>query len=146
MVDFSKYRMNNILDIAHIERAVSDKIYPAGSIKIQLSATRGKIEFMEKQEMVESKYAVVEPFTDIDKKYLFISIQSQWERFLHKYKTGLNIQIEILKQLNVPIHNKETQKYIVNAFEIQEQTYQKEYELVNAYKDMKKTYLKHLFV
>lgn len=46
MVDFNDYKIVNICNIANIERAIKDVIYPAGCIKVLLSATRGQIEYM----------------------------------------------------------------------------------------------------
>nr|DAZ52451.1 MAG TPA: hypothetical protein [Caudoviricetes sp.] len=146
MVDFNDYKIVNICNIANIERAIKDVIYPAGCIKVLLSATRGQIEYMESAGLVESKYAVIKPIIDINRKYLFVSIQKQWEEFLYKYQTGINLQIGVFEHLKIYVHNKETQEYIADAFETLEIEMQKEMEMINEYKNMKKSYMGKLFV
>ena len=49
-MDFHDYKIVKLTDIANIERAVKGKIYPEGSIKIQLSATKGAVEFQNNAE------------------------------------------------------------------------------------------------
>lgn len=145
-MDFHDYKIVKLTDIASIERAAKGKIYPAGSIKIQLSATKGAVEFQDKEGEIESKYAVVEPKTNINKRYLFTSIEKSFPQFYHKYITDINLQIESLNFLEVCIHNNlETQEYISKVAELNEKEILKEQIIIESYKNLKKNFMSNMF-
>ena len=145
-MDFRDYKIVKLTDIASIERAVKGKIYPAGSIKIQLSATKGTVEFQDKEGEIESKYAVVQPKTNINKRYLFTSIEKSFPKFYHKFITDINLQIESLNFLQVCIHNSlETQEYIANVAELNEKEILKEQLIIENYKNLKKNFISNMF-
>ena len=68
-MDFRDYKIFKLTDIATVERAIKGKIYPYGSIKIQLDAAKGTIEFHRQSGEIERKYAVVEPTININRRY-----------------------------------------------------------------------------
>ena len=62
----------NLLDLVDIERSKKNKLYPADSILIQLSATRGQMQYMNKSGPADAKYGVMMlKNKDINPRYLF---------------------------------------------------------------------------
>ena len=88
-------------DIATVERSKKNKIYPKGSIIIQISASRGQTGLLTSSGRVADRYAVVEVVAGIDPGFVFYSIQRNIKKHLHKYQTGLNIALNEIK--NIPI-------------------------------------------
>ena len=145
-MDFHDYKIVKLTDIANIERAVKGKIYPEGSIKIQLSATKGAVEFQKQCGEIETKYAVVEPTININRRYLFTAIEKVFPEFYHKYITDINLQIESLDFLEVCIHNDlETQEYIAKLAELNEKEILKEQMIIESYKKLKKNFMNNMF-
>lgn len=98
-------------DLATYERSRAGKIYPPKSFGIQISATRGQMEWFEDGGEIEAKYAVV--MTDPDKivpKFLYFYIRDTLPAFLHYAQTGLNIQIDVIGDIPItfplPRHGK----------------------------------------
>lgn len=145
MIDFKDYKVVKLIDIAKIERAVNKKIYPAGSIKIQLSATKGLVEFVDVAGEIESRYAVVQADSNINNRYLYISIQRSFPEFINKYLTTMNLQFDTLKNLEVCIHNSETQVYIASMMEAHEKECERNKKIIDEYKNMKKNFLNNMF-
>lgn len=99
-------------DIANVERAVKKKIYPMGTIVIQLSATSGQIGLLKSSGEVENKYACINlkdiPLT-VELKYidylnktnyLFYKLQTNdIKNYLNRIKQGLNIVISDLEKI-----------------------------------------------
>lgn len=103
-----------ISNVAQVERAKSGKIYPAGCTLIALSATKGEVEYLEKDGEVETRYAVLIP--DREKvlgKFLHISVCQYFQEFLYKHRTGINLQFGELEQLKIGIYDMEQQRQIV---------------------------------
>lgn len=145
-MDFHDYKIVKLTDIANIERAVKGKIYPEGSIKIQLSATKGAVEFQKQCGEIESKYAVVEPKTNINKRYLFTSIEKSFPEFYHRFIADINLQIESLNFFEICIHNSlETQEYIAKVAELNEKEILKEQMIIESYKNIKKNFMNNMF-
>ena len=51
MVDFRTYEVVKLEDVAEYARAKQEKIYPAGTSTLQISATRGVLAFSLNQDM-----------------------------------------------------------------------------------------------
>lgn len=90
-------------DVANVERAKKNKIYPEGSIIIQISATQGEMGLLESDGKVEDKYAVIQAMPWMDPEFVFYSIQNNIKKHLHKYRTGLNIVIDEVKKIPIAI-------------------------------------------
>ena len=107
-----------LLDIATIERAKSGKTYPAGSTLIQVSATDGKLRYMDEPGEVAQKFAVIEPDRDrVSPAYLFWALGIAVPPFLARYQTTMNIQMGVFDHMTLEIHNdRETQDEIVRLF------------------------------
>lgn len=58
---FAKRRKVKLYDVASFERSKKDKVYPEGCTLIQVSATRGQMEYMKEPGTVEPKNGVIEP-------------------------------------------------------------------------------------
>lgn len=84
--------------IADMERAVSDKIYPAGTVYIQVSACRRagleQFKITEKEGKIENKYAVVVPKVQAFPPYLVTTLNNSADRFMYRY-VGSNINISM---------------------------------------------------
>lgn len=146
MLDFSNYKMVRLIDVADVERAQKGKVYPAGSILIALSATKGQVEYVDLDSEIESRWAVAVPKTGCESKYLYYSILTEFPRFIHIHKTGINLQMDELKYLRIHIHPPEIQKKIEHYFSIIEQMEKKEEQEVERWKNIKKSYLEKMLL
>ena len=108
----------SLFDVATVERAVTGKIYPAGSTLLQVSATDGRPRYMGEQGEVAQKFAVIEPDRDrVSPAYLFCALGIAVPPWLARYKTTMNIQMEAFAHLRLEIHNdRETQEEIARLF------------------------------
>ena len=146
MINFRDYKNLKLENVAKWERSKKDKVYPAGSTLIQISATTGNTEYLTKPSEVESKYAVITANEGINARYLNIVINKNIDHFISKYRSGLNIQIDDLKHLDVQIHNKETQRALVTYIERIEEDMYKELKLESIYTDFKKRFQEDMFI
>lgn len=132
--------------IAQIERAKKGKTYPAGCTLIALSATKGDVEYLEEAGEVETRYAVIIPDTSIvTEKYLYCAICFFFPEFLHKHRTGINLQFEELKYLQVAVHSLADQREFVKELEQIDQRIKQEDEIIAKTQDLKKSMLERLF-
>ena len=91
-----------IFDIATFERAKKGKIYEAGTVYIQCSATDGKVRFLTENKELEAKYGVFIPKNkNICTRFLYYMIEYEIEEFLARYQCGMNINPDIFKYLQV---------------------------------------------
>jgi hypothetical protein len=139
------YEWKTVTDLVKVERAKKGKIYKAGSIKIQMSATRGQIFYLTTDQEVETKYAVMEPITEINMFYLYEVLKDDVERFLLIYQDNLNITIDIFDYWKVPIHKKiETQNKFAEILSYMDKLISKEETAVQFYQDYKEYNLEKL--
>lgn len=88
-------------DIAEVERAKAKKVYPAGTIVIQMSATRGQIGLLKSNGEVEDKYAcILTPFTP---EFVFYMLQTRAPHHFHRVQQGLNLTLDDIKTIPVAI-------------------------------------------
>lgn len=145
-MDLFAQRKERLIDLVDIERAQKDKLYPKGSIMIQISATRGQMIYLNQESEIPSHYAVFIP-KKICGKYLFHVLESEMPSFLEVYQTGLNIQPDIFKFMNVVIHEDlETQEHIAEILDSVEKLYENEQKMVEALKDFKQFHLQKMFL
>ena len=88
-------------NIATVERAQKDKIYPKHSIVIQISATRGQVGLLKSSGKVGSQYAVIYD-TIPDSRWLFFYLKTLTPWWFHRVQEGLNIKLEDVE--NIPLH------------------------------------------
>ena len=135
----------NLTDIADIERSKKEKIYSAGCMLIQVSATRGQMQLLEKEGTVESKFAVIMP-KDINKEYLFYVLTMVMPGFLARYQTGLNINPEIFNFLKLQIHkDKNMQQFVVDVMRQMSNVIGRVEREVEDFKNIKKYHLNGMF-
>ncbi len=117
-MNLKSWQSVRFLSVANIERSRKNTAYPAGSIKIQLSASDGQLVYMREAGEVEDKYGVisVKDPDSLDSEYLYYILEKNLPGFLAKYQSGLNINPEIFRYLQIDIHNEiETQRIIANV-------------------------------
>ena len=146
MINFRNYRNLKLEDVAIWERSKKDKVYPAGSTLIQVSATTGNTEYLTKPSKVESKYAVITANEGVNARYLNIVINKNVDHFISKYRAGLNIQIDDLKHMDIQLHDKETQDVVVMYIEKIENEIDKELKLKNTCIKTKKRFTEDMFI
>lgn len=145
-MNLQDYKKVNLLDLVEIERAKKGKIYQVGNIIIQVSASRGQIIYLDKKQEVEPQYIVLK-VNEVNSKYLYYLLEEELPRFLKKYQTGINIQPDVFKHLNISIHTDiQTQNYIANLMDKLEEDIKKEVLLLEEYKNFKKYHLDNMFV
>lgn len=77
-------------------------MYEAGTVYIQLSATDGKVRFLTESKELEPKYSVFIPKCEyICPRYLYYILDFEMEAFLARYQSGININPDIFKHLQV---------------------------------------------
>ena len=145
MTDFSNYKTVRLSDIADIERAKRGKVYPVGCTLIELSATSERIRYLEAEEEVDARYAVIISHYAHEPKYIYYSIQRAFPRFLHEWKTGLNLKFENLQYLSIAVHPIEVQREIVKEIRVVEQKQEKEEKQIAFFKELKKSFLNDMF-
>lgn len=143
-----EHKKINLLDLVDIERSKKNKLYPADSILIQLSATRGQMQYMNKSGPADAKYGVMMlKNKDINPRYLYFILNMNMGSFLSVYQTGLNIVPEVFKFMNLEIHtDRQIQDKIADMFDDLENievNYQKE---IAKWKDIKQFHLDNMFI
>ncbi|MEY8257567.1 hypothetical protein AAK706_07520 [Erysipelotrichaceae bacterium 66-17] len=107
--------MTSVTEIAQIERAVKGKIYPPGTTLIQVSAVKSGIrenifKYLEEPGEVEDKYACLIPDESIIRPIVFHGlIDIAIDGFLHRFVSGMNLQMKDFRFLTIPIPSREEQ-------------------------------------
>ncbi|MCR1902307.1 restriction endonuclease subunit S [Ligilactobacillus apodemi] len=141
MIDLNTYEEVKLEDVAEYARAKKGKIYPAGTTTLQISATRGQIEYLTYPSGVHTKDVAIIPQAGINPKYFNIVMKKNIDEFMRKYATGINIQEKEVGNFPIQLHNSETQDAIakmVGYAEKQEQIAQQE---IDNLKELKNTLL-----
>ncbi|EFR61327.1 hypothetical protein LBJG_01616 [Lactobacillus jensenii 1153] len=91
---------------ATIERAKAKKVYPKGTVVIQISATRGQCGMLTSSGEVGSQYACIQFKPYIDSFTGWMKVKQEIPRWRHKYQEGLNIKLEDICKIpfNIPIN------------------------------------------
>lgn len=135
-----------LTDIAKYERAVKDKVYKAGTVLVQVSATRGQTLILEKDQTVESHYVAIEPIIQIVPYYLYLIIEMAMPEFTTRYQTGLNIQADAFKLMNLRMHtNPQVQAEIVDGVIKRERLKVLTEQAIEKMKNVKKNMLDNMF-
>ena len=146
MIDFDNFECVKLEDVAEFGRAKAGYIYPAGTSTIQISATKGQIDFLEYPREVPTKEVVIIPKNGIEPKYFNLILQRNVEKFIAKYATGINIQEKEIGNFPIELFNRETQKAFVRMMDhITDEIATAENELI-IYKEMKKAFLGDLML
>ena len=76
---------------------------------------------------------------------LSTAIEKELPKFLHQNQTGMNLQMDSFKALKIKLHNRETQDYLEQILKKYDDGLEKEREIIDELKDMKKYYLANMF-
>ena len=133
-----------ITEVAEVERAVKGKIYPAGCTLIALSATKPEPEYAPDSGEIDTRYAVIMP-KKIEPEYLFEAVKWEMPEFLHKHRTGINLQFSELKHLKVAVIGKEDQLAWMRAIKKLNDQINETQQEIETMKDMKKFYMNGMF-
>ena len=143
---FMVYKKVKLLDIASIERA-TNKDYPKGVTIVQVSATRGRIEYVNETKTIESMYVVLKPCDKFDTKYFYYAVKNSASEFFYKFQTGLNMKVENFKHMELDIEDDiNIQRKQVESMEIIERSRLLSEQELREVKEFKNTMLSELFV
>lgn len=81
-------------DVAEIERAKKGKVYPVGTIVIQLSATKGQTGLLTSSGEIGSQYAAVQLYDFINPTFAFYQLKQTIPRHFKRVQEGLNVPLE----------------------------------------------------
>lgn len=139
-------------EIAEMERAQKGKMYPIGTLYIQVSACKrgGKDAWLivsDKAQMIEDKYAVAIPSIGIVPRYLLLALQAVTPEWHRKYVgTNINISMDAFRYLKVYINpDIRIQMEVVAQFDIIDREIELIEEQVNFDKECKKWMLNKMF-
>lgn len=142
-----KCRKININKICIVERAVAGKMYKAGTCYIKLSAVDEFVGQINKDEEIDSRFAVLEPKREVNNTYLYIAISRAFPEFLRRNRTTINLQVDTLKNFEVYWHeNVEQQNYVVEQIKLIDDAIQMLEQQIECEKGMKKWYLQKTMV
>lgn len=140
------YKKVKLLDIASIERAKNKEYFPGVTI-VQISATRGQVEYVDEAMIIESHYVVLKPCDKIDSKYFYFAVKNSADEFFYKFQTGLNMKIDEFKHMELYIEDDiNIQKEQVENMEIIERAILLSEQELSEVKEFKNTMLSKLFV
>lgn len=140
------YKKVKLLNIASIERA-TNKEYSKGVTIVQVSATRGQVEYINETKTIESRYVVLKPCDKLDSKYFYFSVKNSADEFFYKFQTGLNMKVEYFKHMELYIEDDiNIQKEQVKNMETIERAILLSEQELNEVKEFKNTMLSKLFV
>lgn len=113
-------RQTVLSEIANTERAVNGKVYPAGTVYIQVSAARRmgleQFKITDADGTIESKYAVILPKVPAVPEYLLTTLNWYADRFMCKYVgTNINISVHDLKHFALGWHDSLNEQSAVMA-------------------------------
>lgn len=80
--------------IAKFERAKKGKVYPKGTIIVQLSATKGQVGLLTSNGEIEDKYAAISVFDFIDPAFAYYQLKENIPRHFKRVQEGLNVPLE----------------------------------------------------
>ena len=133
-------------DIAHIERAKKGKIYPKYSTIIQISATKGQVQFIKKDSYIETKYAVIVPNNEYPPLFVYGMIETFMPEFYNKYVVGLNIKAHEIGEMNIKLCRKDKMQEIHDFFLESSKLLEQVERKIDALQDLKKEQLDALFI
>lgn len=149
----NKYRSTSVCltDIADVDRAQKGKIYPAGTIYVQVSATPKYTDeiwnILKQSGELPGKFAVISPKIEIIPAYLVLALTkntAEWQtRFIGD---AINISMELFKDLKVVYHpDIQAQAEILRKISVVDKTIEFESQQVELNKEAKSFFLLKMF-
>ena len=80
--------------VAVIERAKKGKDYPAGTVVVQLSATKGQVGLLKSSGEIASHYAAINMIEFIDPYFAWMYLQREIPKHFRRVQEGLNVPLE----------------------------------------------------
>ena len=147
-MDFSNYKRIKLIDIADIRRLKKNEAVEDNTILLQLSASRGQVDFIEKGQIINTtKYAIIIPKIKLNPRYLYLIICREMEEFCQVYQTGINIQLDELDNLKIDYHEDIKVQDIIVAYDsLYQEEIKREEAAVESLKIFKKSLLTKLFI
>lgn len=109
-------RIVPITELCEVERAKADRMYPAGTCYVTLSAAHDTVMQIDEDGHIETRYAAIVPHGDIDTDYLKVVLDRAFPRWLAAHRTGINLQFGELPTLMVEWHDDtNTRRDVVSA-------------------------------
>lgn len=140
-----------LIDIADVKRA-TNQIYKKDTIYIQVSAAkRSNLKMfykLDRDAILESKYAVVQPRIEIDAEYLENILELYAAEWHHRYVgKSINIQMSAFNEFELEYHTDlETQSYIKSMLRGFDEAIQKEERFIKEAKKYKKYMVNKMFI
>lgn len=141
----------SLTDIADIDRAKSNIVYPARTIYVQVSAAPKYTDeiwhILKRPGELPGKYAVVVPKIPIIPSYLVLALTAATAEWQSRYiGDAINISIELFKELKVVYHpDIEIQAKILESVSIVDRAIEIEAEQVRLNKEAKEFFLQNMF-
>lgn len=112
-----------------------------------MSATKGAARFHSSEGEVSTRYAVITSKKEVLPEYLYLIIERGLPKFVHKYLTTLNLQIDTLRRFEIEYHeDMEEQRKIVEMQRKVQEAIEAEEREIEKLKAVKAFYMKNLFV
>ena len=93
-----------LTEIADVQRAKRNQIYPKGTCYVQVSATHGQINMLTSDNFIETKNAVILPKIEVVPEYFKIALERSVPKFLANYQSTINIQIADFSFFEIELH------------------------------------------
>lgn len=145
-INFSRFRWTTLGEIATYERALTGKVYPAGTHYLQVSATNGQMGYLKEAGTLESRYVAITRTIDVEPEYLDLIMEEAMPEFLHRHKTGLNLQMDEVGKMALRIHrDKEARDAITMMAKDADRAVEEQEKELAALEKLKNTMLGKLF-
>ena len=149
----NRYRLTSVCltDIADIDRAQKGKIYPAGTIYVQVSATPKNTDeiwnILKQSGELPGKFAVIFPKIEIIPAYLVLALTRNTAEWQARYiGDAINISMELFKELKIIYHpDIEAQAEILQKISIVDKAIEFESQQVELNKEAKGFFLQNMF-
>lgn len=149
----NKYRSTSVCltDIADVDRAQKGKIYPAGTIYVQVSATPKYTDeiwhILKQSGELPGKYAVIIPKIEIIPAYLVLALTRNTAEWQARYiGDAINISMELFKELKIIYHpDIQAQAEILQKISIVDKAIEFESQQVELNKEAKSFFLQNMF-
>ena len=140
----------SIMDVYSLEPSKKGKIYPEGAIIICLAAAnsedRNKPILLRQEQGVPESCAVGIPKIGNNSTYLHYAACREFDGFLHKHISGINLRFNELQKFEFEMHEDIAKQNEIAQMiiEFDKQTEQEE-EIINSLKELKRYMLSTLF-
>lgn len=147
----SELKRVSLTQIASVERAQKNRIYPAGTIYVQVSAapkyTDDIWKILGQSAELPTKYAVLTPLTEIIPSYLTLALRIHTAEWQARYVgEAINISMDLFQFLQVDIHTDiRAQMACVENIKIVDALIECENQTIEKSKEAKDFFLQNMF-